>query len=59
MASVVIAMSGSNIDLESLRRLVSLGDDLGFPDTAQVDTNLTYIGVSVSEAEVKWPDPTL
>jgi hypothetical protein len=54
MANLTIGMSGSAMDLESLRRLVSLADYLDFPDAATIGSNVQHIGVSVGEAEIKW-----
>jgi hypothetical protein len=54
MAKLLIGLEGQSMDLESLRRLVALADHLAFPDGAQISSNLTYIGVSVGEAEIKW-----
>jgi hypothetical protein len=55
MATLVIGMDGQP-DLESLRRLVRLVDHLDFPDGATVSSNVSWIGISVGEAEIKWPD---
>jgi hypothetical protein len=54
MARLVIGMDGNSTDLESLRRLVALADHLGFPDSAQISSNLSYVGISAGEAEIEW-----
>jgi hypothetical protein len=54
MARLVIGMDGQAMDLESLRRLVALADHLDFPDSAGVSSNISYIGISIGEAEIKW-----
>lgn len=54
MAKLLIGLEGQTTDLESLRRLVALADHLDFPDNAVISSNLSYIGISVGEAEIKW-----
>jgi hypothetical protein len=57
MAKLVIGLEvgqGQTMDLESLRRLVALADHLDFPDGAVITSNLSYVGISVGEAEIKW-----